>query len=85
MPAPILCCSLPVTIGTSKRLYHAQRHVGRRFRSNEMVRKNRKFIAAEAREQIAAAHRAEQPLRHDDQYFVADSMAVHIIDLLEAV
>ena len=85
MPAPILCCSRPVDDRSLQRLDHAQRHVGRSLRPDQVMRKYREFIAAEARQQIAAAHRAQQPLRHDDEHLIADCMAVNIVDLLEAV
>jgi hypothetical protein len=68
-----------------KFLDHAQRDVGRVLGAREFARQDREFVAAKARHQVLFACRPAQAHGDVDQNFVADTVAVKIVDPLECV
>jgi hypothetical protein len=68
-----------------EQLDHAKRDTGRRLGVCKVHGQDGEFVAAEARHHVAVAHRGAEPTRDRDQHFIADAVAVKIVDLLEAV
>ena len=52
---------------------------------DQVAEQDNKFIAAQARHGVAAAHTGAQPARHFDQHPVAGRMAQAVVDFLEAI
>jgi hypothetical protein len=64
---------------------YPQRDAGRVFRSGQLKRENCELIASKPCHQVVFSTRASQTHGNVDEDFVADAMAVQVIDTLERV
>ena len=66
-------------------LDHAQRDIGRVLGARQFACKDGEFVAAKSRHHVLLTRGPPQPHGDIDQHFIADAVAVQIVDALERV